>query len=106
MHGAELKPKVEFLEEGRGSLLLACREVWENRSSALMAPAGRATPRAVAPCSRFRTSRSIFSNNSRRLRPRWRMGRSFIRCMTSVMASLHSASEKKVDWRNRPRMYV
>ena len=33
-------------------------------------------------------------------------GSSFMRCMTSAMASLHSVSEKKVDWRNRPRMYV
>ena len=38
-----------------------------------------------------------FSNSARRLRPRLRMGRSFMRCMTSAMASLHSASEKKVS---------
>ena len=31
-------------------------------------------------------ARSTFSNSSRRLRPRWRMVRSFMRCMTSVMA--------------------
>ena len=45
----------------------------------------------------MRASRSIFSNSSRRLRPRLRMGRSFMRCMTSAIASLHSASEKKVS---------
>src|ERR1700735_1018894 len=49
-------------------------------------------------------SRSIFSNSSRRLRPRLRMGRSFMRCMTRAMAALHSASEKNVRWRSRPRM--
>ena len=34
----------------------------------------------------------------------FRMGRSFMRCMTSAMAALHSASEKKVCRRNRPRI--
>ena len=37
-------------------------------------------------------------------RPRLRIGRSFMRCMTRVIAALHSASEKNVRWRNRPRM--
>ena len=32
------------------------------------------------------------------------IGRSFMRCMTSAIASLHSASEKKVSPRSRPRM--
>ena len=44
--------------------------------------------------------RSIVSNSSRRLRPRLRI----MRCMTSAIASLHSASEKKVSPRSRPRM--
>ena len=44
------------------------------------------------------------SNSSRRLRPRLRMGRSFMRRMTRAMAALHSASEKKVSPRSRPRM--
>ena len=44
------------------------------------------------------------SNNSRRLRPRLRMGRSFMRCMTRAIAALHSASEKNVSARSRPRM--
>ena len=33
-------------------------------------------------------------------------GTSFMRCMTSAIASLHSASEKKVSPRSRPRMWV
>jgi hypothetical protein len=38
------------------------------------------------------------------MRPRLRMGRSFMRRMTSAIASLHSASEKNVSPRSRPRM--
>ncbi len=52
----------------------------------------------------MRASRSILSNSSRRLRPRLRTGRSFMRRMTSAIASLHSASEKSVSRRSRPKM--
>jgi hypothetical protein len=52
----------------------------------------------------LRASRSIFSNNSRRLTPSLRIGRSFMRWMASAMAALHSASEKNVCRRNRPRI--
>ena len=48
--------------------------------------------------------RSIASNNWRRLIPRRRISRLFIRSTATAMAVLHSASEKKVTLRNRPRM--
>ena len=48
--------------------------------------------------------RSIASNNWRRLMPSRRIGRSFICVSASRIAALHSASEKKVRWRSRPRM--
>jgi hypothetical protein len=67
----------------------------------------RQTEEAVPPVSMTRATRaarSILSNISRQLTPRLRMGRTFMRCMTSAIASLHSASGKNVSPRTRPRI--
>jgi hypothetical protein len=50
------------------------------------------------------TGRSIDANNWRRLMPSRRISRLFIRSTATAMAALHSAREKKVTLRNRPRM--
>src|SRR4051794_36136917 len=50
------------------------------------------------------TGRSIASNNWRRLMPRRRISRLFIRSTAAAIAALHSAREKNVRWRSRPRM--
>ena len=50
------------------------------------------------------SGRSIVSNNWRRLTPRRRISRPFIRSTAPSMAALHSAREKKVTLRSRPRI--
>ena len=48
--------------------------------------------------------RSIVSNSVRRLTPMRRISRPFMRSSAAVIAVLHSASEKKVTLRSRPRI--